>query len=200
MTLHDFYDLLDKELDAVIADNPKDENLHKGGIEQRKARAFLIWFLQFYGKKSDFRLDVSIKHDRDSYIIIFSTLNKIGKKLIYVVQSNWKLHENQSNPIDTINFEDTLDYFKLIYSNKIVFKHRTEYFYEHYKLVQRYLAENNQIKFVHLSIGQITPAITKQIEHFDKHTADIEVIDIERLMEDFVEVRYNKKQPQSLRE
>ena len=56
MTLHDFYDALDNELNEVIADNPQDVRLHKGDESTRKSFAFLIWFMKFYGKRPVYNL------------------------------------------------------------------------------------------------------------------------------------------------
>ncbi len=198
MTLQDFYDILDKELDAVIADNPKDERLYKGDISTRKSYALFIWFLNFYAKPIDYTLDITYEYKERSCTIIFSTVNRLEKKIIYVVESNWKSTEIFLNPIDLIDFKLSLDYFKLINSNKKEFKYKDEHFYEYYNLVQRHLAMNYEIKFIYLSLGQTTPTLSNLIDHFDKQNGDTEFIDIERLKRDYIEVKYNKIQPQNL--
>jgi hypothetical protein len=198
MTIQDFYDILDKELDAVIADNPTNEALQKGDIATRKSYALLNWFINFYSKPIDYTLDITHEYKERSCTFVFSTVNRIGKKIIYVVESNWKSAETFLNPIDLIDFKLSLDYFKLINSNKKEFKYKDEQFYECYKLVQRHLAMNYEIKFIYLSLGQSTPTLSNLIDHFDKQSADIEFIDIERLKHDYIEVKYNKIQPQNL--
>jgi hypothetical protein len=198
MTLQDFYDILDKELEAVIADNPKDERLYKGDISTRKSYALFIWFLNFYAKPIDYTLDITHEYKERSCTIIFSTVNRLEKKIIYVVESNWKSTEIFLNPIDLIDFKLSLDYFKLINSNKKEFKYKDKPFYECYNLVQRHLAMNYEIKFIYLSLGQTTPTLSNLIDHFDKQNGDIEFIDIERLKRDYIEVKYNKIQPQNL--
>jgi hypothetical protein len=198
MTLHDFYDLLDKELDAVIADNPKDENLHKGGIEQRKARAFLIWFLQFYGKKSIYNSYITDGTDDTSCDIIFSTFDSVGKKVMYVVQSKWCARKNCNDEIKAKEFKATLDDFKLIYSSQKEIKSKTnKTFNEQYETIKQHLADNNSIKFVYLTLNQNNASISENMELFRKQVSDIEIIDIERLKRDFIEVKYKGIQPEN---
>lgn len=49
MLTKDFYDILDKELEKIVTDNSDFEliNRHKK-MDEKKATAFLIWFLKFY--------------------------------------------------------------------------------------------------------------------------------------------------------
>ncbi len=198
MTLQDFYDILDKELETVIADNPRDENLHKGDVNTRKAYALLVWFMRFYAKEINYKLDITQEYTKNSCTIIFSTINAIGKEIIYIVHGNWESFDRYLNPNDPTDFKVTLDYFKLVNSHKKEFTNKNEYFNEYYKLVKRYSAANKPIQFIYLSLEQITPLISEYIAHFNKQTADIEFIDIERLKRDFIEVRFNKSQPQNL--
>jgi hypothetical protein len=198
MTLQNFYDILDKELDAVIADNPKDEALQKGGIEQRKARAFLIWFLQFYGKKSIYNSYITDGTDDTSCDIIFPTHDSVGKKIMYVVQSKWCARKNCIDETKAKEFKATLDDFKLIYSSqKEIKSEKNKTFNEQYQAIKQHLAENNAIKFIYLTLNQNNPILSENIDLFGKQFGDIEVIDIERLKRDFIEVEYKGIQPEN---
>ena len=198
MTLQDFYDILDKELEAVIADNPRDEKLHKGGIEQRKARAFLIWFMQFYGKKSIYNTYITDGTDDTSCDIIFPTHDNVGKKIMYVVQSKWCARKNCSDETKAKEFKATLDDFKLIYSSqKEVTSITNKTFNEQYQAIKQHLADNNSVKFIYLTLNRNNPIISENLDLFRKQVSDIEVIDIERLKRDFIEVKYKGIQPEN---
>lgn len=197
MTLQDFYDILDKELDAVIADNPRDENLHKGDVNTRKAYALLVWFMRFYGKRIHYSINITEGNEDASCDIIFSMPDTVGTKIIYVVQVKWKSRKNCLEKIDSTAFKATLDDFKLIHSGKKEFSNKNTVFNEQYALVKQHLLENQYVKFVYLTLCQDNPSIAKNVQHFQSEVADIEIIDIERLKRDFIEVRYKGIQPQN---
>ena len=198
MTLQDFYDILDEELDAVIADNPKDEALQQRGIEQRKAYAFLIWFLQFYGKKSIYNSYITDGKYDTSCDIIFPTHDSVGKKIMYIVQSKWCARKNCNKESNAQEFKATLDDFKLIYSSqKEVSSITNKTFNEQYQAIKQHLADNNSVKFIYLTLNRNNPIISENLDLFRKQISDIEVIDIERLKRDFIEAKYKGIQPKN---
>ena len=203
MTHSDFYDILDNELSEVIANNPQDMRLHKGDEQNRKAFAFLIWFMQFYGKRPIHNLNITenggiTEGDGDvSCDIIFSTFDNVGKKIFYVVQAKWKSKKNCTEKLDSTAFKATLDDFKLVYSGQKQMSSSNEHFNKQYELLKQHLAENQYVKFVYLTLCQTNPSVSENVEQFKKQYADIEIIDIERLRRDFIEVRYKQIQPQN---
>ena len=197
MTLQDFYDILDKELEAVIADNPRDENLQKGDVNTRKAYALLVWFMRFYGKRIHYSINITEGNEDASCDIIFSMPDTVGKKIIYIVQAKWKSRKNCLEKIDSTAFKATLDDFKLIHSGKKEFSNKNTVFNEQYALVKQHLLENNYVKFIYLTLCQDNPSIAENIQHFQSEIADIEIIDIERVKRDFIEARYKGIQPQN---
>jgi hypothetical protein len=197
MTLHDFYDAIDAELQTVILENPQDERLHKGDIEQRKSFAFLIWFLKFYGQRPIYNLNITEGDDDTSCDIIFSTIDIVGKKVFYVVQAKWKTKKNCTGKLDSTAFKSTLDDFKLVYSGQKKFSNKNENFNRKYEALRQHLDENQYVKFIYLTLSQSNPSVSENLELFRNQTADIEIIDIERLRRDFIEVNYKKIQPQN---
>lgn len=197
MTFFDFYDALNAELDAVIADNPAEERLHKGDESTRKSFAFLIWFMKFYGKRPIYNLNITEGDDDTSCDIIFSTPDSVGRKIFYVVQAKWKSRKNCTEKLDSTAFKATLDDFKLVYSGQKQFSSKNDNFNRQYEDLKQHLAENKYVKFVYLTLCQNNSSINENIELFKKQYADIEIIDIDRLRRDFIEVRYKQIQPQN---
>jgi AIPR protein len=197
MTLYDFYDALDNELNEVIADNPQDVRLHKGDDSTRKSFAFLIWFMKFYGKRPIYNLSITEGDDDTSCDIIFSTYDNVGKKIVYVVQAKWKSRKNCVEKLDSTAFKATLDDFKLVYAGQKQFSSKNENFNRQYEELQRHLSENQYVKFVYLTLCQTNPSVSENLEQFKKQYADIEIIDIERLRRDFIEMRCKEIKPQN---
>ena len=197
MTFFDFYDALDAELEAVIADNPQDIRLHKGDESTRKSFAFLIWFLKLYGKRPIYNLNITEGDDDTSCDIIFSSPDSVGKKIFYVIQAKWKSRKNCTEKLDSTAFKATLDDFKLVYSGQKQFSSKNENFNRQYEALKQHLAENQYVKFVYVTLCQTNPSVSENIELFKKQYADIEIIDIDRLRRDFIEVRYKQIQPQN---
>ena len=56
MLTEDFYKLIDGELIEILEKYKEDTYIkkNKSAINNQKAYALLIWFLDFYGKKSDY--------------------------------------------------------------------------------------------------------------------------------------------------
>ncbi len=197
MTLQDFYDAIDAELQTVISENPQDMRLHKGDMEQRKSFAFLIWFLKFYGQRPIYNLNITEGDDDTSCDIIFSSIDIVGKKVFYVVQAKWKTKKNCTGKLDSTAFKSTLDDFKLVYSGQKKYSNKNENFNRKYAELKQHLDENQYVKFIYLTLSQSNPSVSENLELFRNQTADIEIIDIERLRRDFIEVNYKKIQPQN---
>ena len=197
MTFFDFYDAIDAELETIILDNPQDIRLHKGNVEQRKSFAFLIWFLKFYGQRPIYNLNITEGDDDTSCDIIFSTTDIVGKKVFYVVQAKWKTKKNCTDKLDSTAFKSTLDDFKLVYSGQKKYSNKNENFNRKYEELKQHLDENQYVKFIYLALCQSNSSISENLELFRNQTADIEIIDIERLRRDFIEVNYKKIQPQN---
>ena len=197
MTFADFYDALDAELDALIAENPQDIRLHKGDESTRESFAFLIWFIKFYGKRPIYNLNITEGDDDTSCDIIFSSPDNVGKKIFYVVQAKWKSKKNCTEKLDSTAFKSTLDDFKLVYSGQKKFSSKNENFNRQYENLKQHLTENQYVKFVYLTLCQTNPSVSENVELFKKQYADIEIIDIERLRRDFIEARYKQIKPQN---
>ena len=197
MTFYDFYDALDNELNEVIAENPQDVRLHKGDDATRKAYAFMIWFLKFYGKRPIYNLNITDGDGDTSCDIIFSTFDNVGKKIFYIIQAKWNTRKNCIETLDSKSFKSTLDDFKLVYSGQKQFSSKNENFNKQYEALKQHLAENQYVKFVYLTLCQTNPSVSENVELFKKQYADLEIIDIQRLRRDFIETRYKQINPEN---
>ena len=114
MLTKDFYDILDKELEKIVADDPDFELIkrHKK-MDEKKAAAFLIWFLKFYApaKGLVYRRYITEGKEDNSCDIIFDMIDSLGKTTFYVVQSKWKSKNNNESAINATDIKASLNDF-----------------------------------------------------------------------------------------
>ena len=105
MLTRDFYELIDNELLTIIEKYKDDSFLKKQKGEQgennKKSYAFLIWFLEFYGKRTDYlpyitdsnslvnrqsesRTNDNFKDADASCDLILDSLDNFGNKVFFV--------------------------------------------------------------------------------------------------------------------
>lgn len=98
MSTEEFYEIIDHELTELISKYSEDEFIKrhktKAGNNNQKSYALLIWFLDFYGKKSSYAPYITDGSNDGSCDIIFDGYDNRGDRVFYVVQSKWN---NQSN-------------------------------------------------------------------------------------------------------
>ena len=191
MKLQDFYTLLNAELEEIIAENPDDKRLHQNQ-DGKKSYAFLIWFLQFYGRKAIHTLYITEGDDDSSCDLIFSNIDTEGNKIFYVVQSKWNNASKISSKFDSGLFRATLSDFQNVLLGKKGIT-RNLNFNKNYEALKEHLNANGMIKFVYLTLSQDNPSVQEIKESFEKrNNCALEIIDIERLRRDFIEVRYKE--------
>ena len=191
MKLQDFYTLLNAELEEIIAENPDDKRLHQNQ-DGKKSYAFLIWFLQFYGRKAIHTLYITEGDDDSSCDLIFSNIDTEGNKIFYVVQSKWNNASKISSKFDSGLFRSTLtDFQNVLLGKKGITRNLN--FNKNYEALKEHLNANGMVKFVYLTLSQDNPSVQEIKESFEKrNNCALEIIDIERLRRDFIEVRYKE--------
>ena len=196
MTLLNFYDRLDAEFQKVIDDNPHDQRLHRDK-QNIKSYAFLMWFMQFYGRRPIHNQFITDGDDDTSCDLIFSNKDAFEKTVFYVVQAKWNNRKNALGKFNGETFRATLNDFQLVLSGQKELT-RNDNFNRKYEELKKHVENNGDVKFIYLTLCQSNPSVQENIETFERLTNHaVEVIDIERLRRDFIEVNYKKIQPEN---
>lgn len=197
LTKH-FYSLIDNELSTLVEKYKNDDFIkkHKNAISsQTKSYALLIWFLGFYGRKSNYIDFITDGNDDSSCDIVFDNINNQGEKIFYVVQSKWNNENNSEKETDRDEILKSLNEFQTLLrgekkniNNKL--KLKLEDFDNHLKA-------NGEVKFIFLTLSQYTGGANEDIDSFinnDEKTR-FEVIDINRIKSDYIDRLYKKIEP-----
>jgi hypothetical protein len=197
MLTQEFYNIIDSNLNALL-DKYKDDKLikkHRNAINNQKSYALLIWFLEFYGRKSNYK-DFITDGDQDSSCdIVFDNTNNQGDKIFYVVQSKWNNADNSKKETDKDEILKALNDFDTILrgekqnvNEKI--KAKLEYLDNHLKA-------NGEVKFIFLTLSQYKGGADENISAFKKgdEKIEFEVIDINRIKLDYIDRIYKKIDP-----
>jgi hypothetical protein len=193
----DFYKLIDIELSEILEKYKDDTYLkkNKSSINNQKAYALLIWFLDFYGKKSDYSNYITDGDDDSSCDIIFDNFDNQGQKVFYIVQSKWNIENNCNKEVEKKDILQALSDFDTIIRGKKEkvnpkLKLKIEELKEHLK-------QNGEVKFVYLALSNNNPKADENIKSFlENHKkTSFEFYDINRIKIDFIERRYKKIDP-----
>ena len=78
MLTPEFYSIIDAELDAIIAKNPDNDVIKRFRTKpnNQKSYAFLIWFLEFYGKIPNYIPYITENEKDSSCDIVFDKKSK----------------------------------------------------------------------------------------------------------------------------
>lgn len=197
MVNDDFYDILDNELQSIIDEHKDEQGKFAGheekGVAQQKGYAFLIWFLDFYARRSEFQYLITDGGDDNSCDIIFDLVNNQGEKIFYVIQSKWNTKKNTSKDFPTKEvksfFNDIETIFKggnLQKSNKKFNKQVTE--------LLAHRKKNGKVKFIFLSLGNKTEKVDENIRIFKEKNqrTEVEFIDFNKIKRDYIDRHYKK--------
>ncbi len=190
-----FYDILDNEISAIIErykDLPPIKK-HKD-VKQKKGYGFLIWFLEFYGRLSQFKHYITNGNDDASCDIIFNRTDSHGTTTFFVVQSKWFSRENAKGVIKAGVVKQSLDDFEVIIRGDKQ-KTRNEMFNEQYQALLDHLRKNGKVKFIIFALAGESMEYRDNVESFIKRNAPnckLEVIDIERIKRDYIDLKYKK--------
>ena len=197
MLTQEFYNIIDSNLNALL-DKYKDDKLikkHRNAINNQKSYALLIWFLEFYGRKSNYK-DFITDGDQDSSCdIVFDNTNNQGDKIFYVVQSKWNNADNSKKETDKDEILKALNDFDTILRGEK--QNLNEKIKAKLDDLDNHLKANGEVKFIFLTLSRYKGGADENISAFQKGDEKIkfEVIDINRIKLDYIDRIYKKIEP-----
>ncbi len=193
----DFYRIMDKELEEKLVKYKDDSFLirNRSSVNNQKSYALLIWFLEFYGRRTNYHDFITDGNGDSSCDIIFDNYDNQGNKVFYIVQSKWN---NENNCTAEINKDEILkslsDFETILRGEKRKVNDKLKI-----KLAEldNHLKENGDVKFIFLSLskysGNANENIKSLINYQPRTTFD--VIDIERLKINYIDRNFKKIEP-----
>ncbi len=152
-----FYDAIDKEIVEILEKYKEDEYISKQAENNKKAYAFLLWFLdnnlpKGYKSIDEYKEYIVDGNDDNSCDIIFDNEHN-GEKIFYVVQVKWfsKSNINKSNDISK-EFKACITDFQLILSGEKSESEVNEKFNQKYKELLEHKSGNNKIRFIFVAL------------------------------------------------
>lgn len=197
MVTRDFYDIIDKELNALLLKYKDDKFLkkHKSATNNQKSYALLIWFLDFYGKKSNYNQYITDGDNDSSCDIVFDNTDVHGNKVFYIVQSKWNNADNSEKATDKDEILKALNDFETILRGEK--KDVNDKLSTKLEELDVHLRNNGDVKFIFLSLGKYINNADDNIKSFvnNQDRTKFEVIDINRLKVDYIDRKYKKIDP-----
>jgi len=197
MLTKNFYNLIDGELNALLEKYQEDEFIkkHRSARNNQKSYALLIWFLAFYGRKSNYENFITDGSSDSSCDIVFDNISSHGDRIFYVVQSKWNNADNSEKETNKDEILKALNDFETILRGKKQninekLKTKLEELYSH-------LENNGEVKFVFLTLSQYRGGADENISAFTTSDEKIrfEVIDINRIKIDYIDRQYKQTEP-----
>ncbi|MTJ10905.1 AIPR family protein [Anabaena sp. UHCC 0204] len=197
MLTKEFYHEIDSNLNTLLEKYQEDELIkkYKGVINNQKSYALLIWFLEFYGRKSNYK-DFITDGDKDSSCdIVFDNTNNQGDKIFYVVQSKWNTADNSEKETKKDEILKALNDFDTILRGEK--QNVNEKLKAKLEDLDNHLKANGEVKFIFLTLSQYKGGADENISVFKKNDEKIkfEVIDINRIKVDYIDRTYKKIEP-----
>ena len=197
MFTKDFYNVIDRELDELLEKYHADQFIqkHRNAVNNQKSYALLIWFLEFYGKISNYTHFITEGENDRSCDIVFDKKNNYGDKIFYVVQSKWNNAVNSEKESEKDEILKALSDFTTILRNgKDNFNDKLRLKLEE---LNQHLKENGEVKFIFLTLSQYRGGADENIKAFINNDEKVkfEVIDINRIKLDYIDRKYKKIDP-----
>jgi len=197
MFTKDFYKIIDGELNGLLEKYKDDKFIqkHRNAINNQKSYALLIWFLEFYGKRSNYTSDITDGDNDSSCDIVFDNTNNYGDKIFYVVQSKWNNEGNSEKESDKDEILKSLsDFTTILRGEKDDFNDKLKSKLEE---LAKHLKENGEVKFIFLTLSQYRGGADENIKAFINNDEKLkfEVIDINRIKFDYIDRKYKKIEP-----
>ena len=197
MLTQEFYNVIDSNLNTLLEKYKDDEFIkkHSKKIENQKSYALLIWFLEFYGRKSNYKDFITDGHQDRSCDIVFDNTNNQGEKIFYVVQSKW------NNPNKSGNEPDKKEILQALNDFDTILRGEKQNVNEKVKAklddLDNHLKANGEVRFLFLTLSQYKGGADENINAFTKNDEKIkfEVIDINRIKLDYIDRIYKKIEP-----
>lgn len=192
-----FYEIINKELSDIINNKyPDDEMIrkHHNSEENQKSYALLIWFLEFYGKKTNYVPYITDGPGDSSCDIIFDAKDSRGQNIFYVIQSKWNTEKNASKNIASADIGYALsDFTTILRGNK---KNTQNYqFNKKRSELSEHIKNNGLVKLIFLALCQesIDDNVNSFNQEFKPH--ELKFIDINRIKHDYIERKYKQIKP-----
>ena len=197
MLTNDFYNIIDSELNSLLEKYKNDEFIqkYKKDVNNQKSYALLIWFLDFYGRISNYTDFITDGNNDKSCDIVFDNINNQGERIFYVVQSKWNNENNSNKEADRDEILKALNEFETILrgeKSQVNEKLKTKL-----EELDQHLKSNGEVKFIFLTLAQYKGGADENIDTFQKADDKIkfEVIDISRIKVDYIDRNYKKIDP-----
>lgn len=196
MLTQDFYNIIDTEISDIIKKYPGDEMIkkHHNSQENQKSYALLIWFLEFYGKKSDYVRYITDGPDDSSCDIIFDAKDSRGQTIYYVIQSKWNTSKNAAKNIGRTEIGYALsDFTTILRGNKK--PTQNDNFNKKRAELLEHIKSNGLVKFIFLALCQESrhDNVDSFNQEFKPH--ELKFIDINRIKQDYIERKYKQIKP-----
>ncbi len=193
----EFYNIIDGEIDELLEKYKDDVFIkkHKSSINNQKSYALLIWFLEFYGRKSNYADFITDGSDDSSCDIILDRLDNQGNQQFYIVQSKWNTSNNVEKDTNKDEILKSLSDFDTIMRGAK--RNVNPILKEKLEKLDVHLKSNGEVKFIFLSLSQYRGGADDNIKTFTNHDDKIsfEVIDINRIRTDYIDRKYKKIEP-----
>lgn len=197
MFTRDFYNIIDSELKGLLEKYKADKFVqkHRNAINNQQSYALLIWFLEFYGKISNYTSFITDGDNDSSCDIIFDKKNNYGDNIFYIVQSKWNNTANSEKEADKDEILKALSEFTTILrgekddlNDKLKLK---------LEELDKHLKENGEVKFIFLTLAQYRGGQDADIQAFinNDEKVEFEVIDLNRIKFDYIDRKYKKIEP-----
>ncbi len=197
MIAKDFYNIIDTELDILLVKYREDKFLkkHRSAINNQKSYVLLIWFLEFYGRISNYSNFITDGDNDSSCDIVFDNINNQGDKVFYVVQSKWNNADNSEKETDKDEILKALNDFETILRGEK--RNINEKLKIKLEELDNHLKANGEVKFIFLSLSQYFGGADENINSFrnNDNKTKFEIIDINRIKIDYIDRVYKKIEP-----
>lgn len=193
-----FYDLIDKELEALINEYKDDLYFkkNKSNVNNCKSRAFLIWFLKFYGKTDQYIQHITDGDGDHSCDIIFDAYDNQENHIYYIVQSKWNIKSKCHSSVEKAQVLQAINEFdSIIRGHKLTTENKT--YQAKVKELQEHIKHNGEIKIIYLTLCSPNKDTEDNINAFllNHKKTSFEWIDLERLKIDYINRKYKEIEP-----
>jgi hypothetical protein len=200
MKAAEFYQTLDHELENImVKESDYYKKIHNFDQNQKKSRAFLIWFLQFYSiPYGIFSNVITDGNDDWSCDLIFPLTHYDGSTIYYLVQAKWCNQSNCLKQVESIEVSSALNRFNNVLNGSLP-ESENEAFQTQYQLLKEHLKRNGKFRCFFLTLRTMNEADYPEIAEFKKTRGEptFEIADFHRLKRDYIDFKYKALQPEN---
>lgn len=202
MKTEQFYDVVDTALVELIARYKSDPFIkrHHKNEENKKAYAFLIWFLEQYHGVANYKDFITDGNDDHSFDLVIDWSDQFNKRIFYVVQSKWNSQSNCRKDIDKNEVLRFLQEAETALSGEM--PDANDAVKEQLARLKEHRRNNGEVRFIFLALcnNGIQKQIEGNVQTFLKnnpHTR-FNIFDIEHLRLDYIDKYYKQITPHRL--